>query len=159
GPEGNFLREYAPRFFDASRQTPWGAAVDFGVREVRDFFIHNALYWVEEFHLNGLRLDAVHAIEDPGTPHIVAEICAALREGPGRERHVHVVLENDRNQASLLQAGAQAQWNDDFHHAAHVLATGERDGYYADYAEAPVRLLGRALAEGFGFQGEPSAYR
>jgi malto-oligosyltrehalose trehalohydrolase len=159
GPEGNFLHEYAPQFFDASRQTPWGAAIDFSQRSVRDFFIHNALYWVEEFHMDGLRLDAVHAIQDDGKPQIVSEICAALHSGPGRERHVHVVLENDSNQASLLERDANAQWNDDFHHAAHVLATGERDGYYADYAATPVYLLGRTLAEGFGFQGERSPYR
>jgi maltooligosyltrehalose trehalohydrolase len=169
GPEGNYLGEYAPQFFDPERQTPWGAALNFDgphSRTVRDFFIHNALYWLEEFHFDGLRLDAIHAIADSSSPDIVEEIAAQVRAGPGRRRHVHLVLENDRNQARYLardEAGqprvANAQWNDDFHHPMHVIATGERDGYYADYADRPLWWLGRSLAEGFGFQGEPSPYR
>ena len=126
---------------------------------MRDFFVHNALYWVEEFHFDGLRLDAVHAIRDDSAEHIVCEIGRALREGPGREREVHLVLENDANQAHLLGSCARAQWNDDLHHVLHVLATGEADGYYADYAQAPLERLGRALAEGFVYQGEPSPFR
>jgi maltooligosyltrehalose trehalohydrolase len=133
---------------------------------VRDFFIHNALYWVEEFRFDGLRLDAIHAIRDDSDPHIVREICDALRAGPGRERQVHVVLENEANQASLLARDAHAvpragtaQWNDDLHHAVHVLTTGETDGYYIDYAEAPVAQFGRALAQGFIYQGQPSAFQ
>jgi maltooligosyltrehalose trehalohydrolase len=169
GPEGNYLPGYAPQFFNEAHQTPWGAAINFdgpGSRIVRDFFVHNALYWLEEFHFDGLRLDAVHALSDDSSPDIVEEIAAAVRNGPGRERHVHLVLENDRNQARYLErdggmrpVAADAQWNDDFHHPMHVLVTGEKDGYYADYAERPVWWLGRALAEGFGFQGEPSAHR
>jgi malto-oligosyltrehalose trehalohydrolase len=169
GPEGNYLNEYAPQFFNAAHRTPWGAAINFDgaqSRTVRDFFVHNALYWIEEFHLDGLRLDAVHAIADRSRPDIVEEIAAAVRSGPGRERHVHLVLENDRNEARYLGRGeeaqamvATAQWNDDFHHPLHVLVTGERDGYYADYADRPLWWLGKALAEGFGYQGESSAYR
>jgi maltooligosyltrehalose trehalohydrolase len=169
GPEGNDLHAYCPQFFNPARQTPWGAAINFDgehSRTVRDFFVHNALYWVEEYGFDGLRLDAVHAIRDESPRHIVAEIADALREGPGRARHVHLVLENDANEARWLARGpalaplcASAQWNDDLHHAAHVLLTGERDGYYADYADAPLERLGRALAEGFVYQGEPSAFR
>ncbi len=162
GPEGNYLHAYCPQFFNPAQHTPWGAAINFDGRDcrtVRDFFVHNALYWIEEYRFDGLRLDAVHAIRDGSEPHIVCEIARALREAPGRERHVHLVLENDRNQARLLVGCATAQWNDDAHHALHVLATGEADGYYADYAGAPLAHLGRALAEGFAFQGEPSAYR
>ncbi len=159
GPEGNYLHAYCPEFFDPARHTPWGAAIDFGRRGVRDFFVHNALYWVEEFGFDGLRLDAVHAIRDDSPEHIVCEIGRALAEGPGRERHVHLVLENDANEAHLLGACARAQWNDDLHHVLHVLATGESDGYYADYAQAPLERLGRALAEGFVYQGEPSEFR
>ncbi|MCM2326711.1 MAG: malto-oligosyltrehalose trehalohydrolase [Lysobacter sp.] len=169
GPEGNFLAAYAPQFFNAAHETPWGAAINFdgpGSRAVRDFFVHNALYWIEEYRFDGLRLDAVHAIRDGSRPDIVEEIAQALRDGPGRSRCVHLVLENDRNEASRLErgaggepAGATAQWNDDFHHAWHVLATGETDGYYAEYADAPLERLGRALAEGFAWQGEPSAFR
>lgn len=170
GPDGNYLHAYCPSFFNAAHHTPWGDAINFDgamSRTVRDFFIHNALYWTEEFHLDGLRLDAVHAIRDDSQPDIVAEIAQALRDGPGRERHVHLVLENDANEAARLARapdgtgllGATAQWNDDLHHAAHVLLTGEADGYYADFAPDPLRQLGRALAEGFAFQGEHSAFR
>ena len=177
GPEGNYLHGFASPFFNPAYGTPWGAAINFDgerSRPVRDFFIHNALYWIEEFHFDGLRLDAIHAIADEGEPHIVEEIAVALRAGPGRERQVHLIVENDANQARFLRRArpqsdtrrsrsaplaANAQWNDDFHHALHVLATGERAGYYTDYADRPLWHLGRALAEGFGYQGEPSAFR
>jgi maltooligosyltrehalose trehalohydrolase len=165
GPEGNYLPLYAPQFFNAAHQTPWGAAINFDAersRTVRDFFVHNALYWVEEFRFDGLRMDAVHAIADDSPVHIATEIARALADGPGRERHVHVVLENDDNSASLLSreaANATAQWNDDAHHAFHVLVSGERDGYYRDYAQQPAAHLARCLAEGFSYQGEPSAHR
>ncbi len=135
GPDGNYLHAYCPEFFNPARATPWGAAINFDgdrARTVRDFFVHNALYWVEEFHVDGLRMDAIHAIRDDSAAPIVREICAALRDGPGRARQVHVVVENDANEAALLgrdrvgvPAAATAQWNDDFHHAAHVLLTGE----------------------------------
>ena len=169
GPEGNYLHAYCPQFFNPAHHTPWGAAINYDGemnRPVRDFMIHNALYWVEEFHADGLRMDAIHAIRDDSTPHIVEEIATALRDGPGRERAVHLVLENDANQARFLARTTQtetrvgsAQWNDDFHHAAHVLTTGERDGYYADYADDPVADFARALAEGFVYQGQASAFR
>jgi maltooligosyltrehalose trehalohydrolase len=169
GPEGNYLHAYAPQFFNAAHTTPWGAAINFDgerSRTVREFYVHNALYWIEEFHFDGLRVDAVHAIRDDSRPDIVDEIAQALREGPGRGRHVHLVLENDRNEARRLERAesgapllATAQWNDDLHHALHVLATGERDGYYADYADSPLAQLGRALAEGFVYQGQTSPFR
>lgn len=169
GPEGNYLPAYCPEFFNPAHQTPWGAAINFdgaGARTVRDFFVHNALYWIEEYGFDGLRMDAVHAIRDDSTPPIVEEICNALRQGPGRRRQVHVVLENDLNQAHRLERGddgaplaATAQWNDDLHHAAHVLLTGETDGYYADYASRPLEQFGLALAQGFIYSGQPSAFR
>ena len=172
GPDGNFLHAYCPDFFDADRRTPWGAAIAFNgphAEAVRAFFVHNACYWVEEFHVDGLRMDAVHAIQDESPRHLCEEIALALRAlGAAAQppRAVHLVLENDDNAAWLLErdeAGAaivaDAQWNDDLHHAAHVLATGQVDGYYADYAEAPLARLGRALAEGFVYQGEHSAVR
>lgn len=168
GPEGNFLSQYAPGFFNESHRTPWGAAINFdgaGSRHVRDFFISNALYWLEEFHFDGLRLDAVHAIADDSRPHIIPELASAIANGPGARRQVHLVLENDRNEARWLETGfaaphpASAQWNDDFHHAAHVLVTQERSGYYRDYAKKPAVALARALAEGFSFQGERSPHR
>jgi 1,4-alpha-glucan branching enzyme/maltooligosyltrehalose trehalohydrolase len=126
---------------------------------VRDFFIANALYWIEEYRFDGLRVDAVHAIADDSPTHIVEEIARALHAGPARGRRVHLVLENDRNQAGLIDRGATAQWNDDAHHALHVLLTGETDGYYVDYARAPAAHLARTLAEGFAWQGEPSEHR
>ncbi|MGA8053819.1 MAG: malto-oligosyltrehalose trehalohydrolase [Burkholderiales bacterium] len=168
GPEGNYLHVYAPQFFTERHHTPWGVAIDFdgpASRAVRDFYVHNALYWLEEFHFDGLRLDAVHAIHDRSRPDILAEIAQAVRAGPGAERHVHLVLENDDNHARHLcpepGSGAcyDAQWNDDVHHAFHVLLTREDDGYYADYAEQPLAHLGRCLAEGFAYQGERSRYR
>lgn len=166
GPDGNYLHAYAQPFFDQTRHTSWGAAIDFGAGVVRAFFVHNALYWLEEFRFDGLRLDAVHAIDDARRPDIVEEIARAIHAGPGRERHVHLILENDRNEARYLARGEQgtpraatAQWNDDLHHAAHVLATGETDGYYVDYADDPLAGFGRALAEGFVYQGEPSRFR
>ncbi|HWF99622.1 MAG TPA: malto-oligosyltrehalose trehalohydrolase [Steroidobacteraceae bacterium] len=166
GPEGNFLHLYAPQFFTDRHATPWGAAIDFeasGRRAVRDFFLHNALYWLEEYHLDGLRLDAVHAIIDTSEPHILTEIAHAVRSGPGRERPVYLVLENLANEARRLGSpGAanafDAQWNDDSHHCLHVLVTGESDGYYEDYRDRPHRLLCRSLAEGFAYQGESSRH-
>ncbi len=163
GPEGNYLHAYARPFFTERHPTPWGAGINFDgahARTVREFFIHNALYWLEEYHADGLRLDAVHAIADDSAPDILEELAAAVRAGPGRDRHVHLVLENDRNQARYLGAGRyDAQWNDDIHHAFHILLTGEEDGYYADYAARPAWYLGRCLAEGFAYQGEVSEYR
>jgi malto-oligosyltrehalose trehalohydrolase len=169
GPEGNYLHTYAPAFFNPARHTPWGAAINFdgpGSRTVRDFFIHNALYWLEEYRMDGLRLDAVHAIADDTQPDFVTELCATVRSRIDPRRHVHIVLENDRNQARYLGRDAQrrpllatAQWNDDLHHAIHIVVTGEADGYYRDYAQCPLWYFGRCLAEGFGYQGEPSPYR
>ncbi len=168
GPEGNYLGRYAKPFFTERHHTPWGAAINYdGVsnRQVRDFFIHNALYWLEEFHFDGLRFDAVYAIVDDSRVHFLEELARALRDGPGQRRHVHLVLENDANQAHYLQRIEgrprlfDAQWNDDQHHALHILLTGERDGYYEDYAEHPLTHLGRCLTEGFAYQGEPSIHR
>ena len=172
GPEGNYLHAYAKDFFNPRHATPWGAAINFdseNSRTVRDFFVHNVLYWLEEFHLDGLRLDAIHAICDDSSPDIIEEIAAAIRSGPGLQRHVHMVLENERNQARYLgrhfendttggPLQATAQWNDDIHHVFHVLATGETDGYYTDYADQPAGLLGRCLSEGFAYQGEASVF-
>jgi len=163
GPDGNYLHVYAPRFFNERHHTPWGAAINFDGKDsriVRDFYIHNALYWLEEYHFDGLRVDAVHAILDQSRPNILEELAVAVQTGPGRARRIHLVLENDGNQARYLHPeGFTAQWNDDFHHALHLLLTGESDGYYADFAGQPIRHLARCLAEGFAFQGEPSAFR
>jgi 1,4-alpha-glucan branching enzyme/maltooligosyltrehalose trehalohydrolase len=168
GPEGNYLHLYAPQFFTDRHETPWGAAINFdgGVAPVREFFIHNALYWLEEFHIDGLRLDAVHAIMDDSSPDILTELAETVSTHFDEMRHIHLVLENDDNASHYLErthgdrrGWYVAQWNDDIHHALHVLATGERGGYYEDYADAPARHLGRSLTEGFAYQGEPSTHR
>ncbi len=163
GPEGNYLHVYADRFFTERHHTPWGAAINFDGPEcaaVRAFFIDNALYWLDEYHFDGLRLDAVQAIADESPRHILTEIAEQVQADIGSRRHVHMILENDANQAHHLGSGGYvAQWNDDLHHALHVLCTGETDGYYTDYADGPIRHLGRCLAEGFAYQGEASRYR
>jgi maltooligosyltrehalose trehalohydrolase len=166
GPEGNYLHLYAPQFFTEARQTPWGAAIDFSVSQVRDFFIANAVYWLREYRFDGLRLDAVHAIQDDGPVHILEELAQTVAKVLPKDRHVHLVLENDANQARFLnREWAEepkfyvAQWNDDIHHVFHVLGTGETQGYYVDYAKNVLERLGRCLAQGFAYQGEPSPHR
>ena len=167
GPEGNWLHAYAKDFFTERHHTPWGAAINFdgaGSRHVRDFFIHNALYWLEEYRFDGLRADAVHAMKDDSELHFITQLRQAMHDGPGRERPVYLVLENGANTASLLgvagsRDAAEAQWNDDVHHCLHVILTAETDGYYEDYAQNPRAMLCRCLAEGFGYQGESSPHQ
>ncbi len=166
GPEGNYLNLYAPQFFTERHHTPWGAAIDFAQRPVRDFYINNTLYWLQEYRFDGLRFDAVHAILDDSEPDILFELAETVRQTIEPGRHVHLVLENDANRARYLSYGQDglprhydAQWNDDYHHVVHVLLTGESSGYYEDYSQAPADGLARALAEGFVYQGEPSPHR
>jgi malto-oligosyltrehalose trehalohydrolase len=166
GPDGNYLPAYAP-IFTEKHQTPWGAAVNFdddGSAMIRAMVVDNALYWITEFNLDGLRLDAVHAIIDGSDEHILDVIARRVRSSTG-DRHVHLVLENEENQATRLRRGVDgrpdrftAQWNDDVHHVLHTAASAERTGYYAEYA-GDSEKLGRALAEGFAFQGETMRYR
>jgi maltooligosyltrehalose trehalohydrolase len=166
GPEGNHLGRYAPGFFTEA-QTPWGSAIDYRVPQVRAFAIENALYWLDEYRFDGLRLDAVHAIPEQGeTPmlHELSRAVGGLAAATGR--HIHLVLENDDNAAGLLNAEEdpphgkyRAQWNDDYHHAWHVLLTGETHGYYRDYRQSPLVDIARALGSGFVYQGEASAHR
>ena len=165
GPSGNFLHSYAKSFFTDRHETPWGAGINFdGSGEasevVREFFINNAMYWLEEFHIDGLRFDAVHAILDDGDKHFLDELAERLRE-KFVDRHIHLVLENEKNEAHrLARDGASkavtydAQWDDDIHHCWHVLLTGEHEGYYGDFGGDTVARLGRCLAEGFAYQGE-----
>ena len=164
GPEGNYLSSYAPDFFTRRHRTPWGEALNFdgaNARPVRDFVVENAEYWIDAFHLDGLRLDAAHSIKDDSRPDIIGELAERLRSRFART--IHLLLENENNEPErLVRRGRKpvlytAQWNDDVHHVLHVAATHEKSGYYADYGEE--KLLGRALAEGFAFQGEISPYR
>jgi maltooligosyltrehalose trehalohydrolase len=166
GPEGNYLGRYAPTFF-TKVETPWGSAIDYRVTQVRNFAIENALYWLREYRFDGLRLDAVHAIPEQGeTPmlHVLSRAVGLL--AAETDRHIHIVLENDDNRVSLLDAEQdppegkyRAQWNDDYHHAWHVLLTEETHGYYGDYAKSPIADVARALGSGFVYQGEASAHR
>jgi malto-oligosyltrehalose trehalohydrolase len=169
GPIGNHLRAYAPEFFTDRHKTPWGDAINYdGHRStpVREFVIHNALYWIDEYCLDGLRLDAVHAIVDTSPKHVIVELAERVRAlAAAQRREVHLVLENEANCARFLERTADgrarcgtAQWNDDVHHCLHVAATGETSGYYEDYPE-PRRMLGRGLTEGFVYQGEASAHQ
>lgn len=152
GPQGNYLPRYASTFFRADQQTPWGPAIDFRHPAVREFFIGNAQMWVGEYRVDGLRIDAVHAIADKDFLLDLAERARQAAEG----RELHLILENENNEASLLQGGRgfDAQWNDDLHHCLHVLLTGEDEAYYVDYSHKPIEQLCRCLREGFAFQGE-----
>ncbi len=166
GPEGNYLGRYAPGFF-MEAQTPWGSAIDYRVPQVRAFAIENALYWLREYRFDGLRLDAVNSIVEPGGLALLGDISAAAgRLAVETGRHIHLVLENGDNRASILDAiqdpprgKYRAQWNDDYHHAWRVLMTGEKQGYYADYQRSPLDDIARTLASGFVYQGELSAFR
>ena len=152
GPDGNYLGSYASAFFNEDKPTPWGAAIDFRKPPVQRYFLDNALMWLHEYGFDGLRLDAVHAITPNAFLDTLREtIEASLPAG----RHVHLVLENEANQASQLDRGYTAQWDDDFHNALHVLLTGEEEGYYAAFADQPTQHLARVLGEGFAYQGQP----
>ena len=160
GPDGNYLPVYAPQFFTARHRTPWGAAINFDgpcSGAVREFVIQNAIYWISQFHLDGLRLDAVHAILDDSPKHILQELAERVRSCVPH-RQVHLVLENEENEPRWLEGLYTAQWNDDVHHVLHTAATGESQAYYEEY-RGDTGKMGRALAEGFVFQGEMMRYR
>jgi maltooligosyltrehalose trehalohydrolase len=163
GPDGNYLGNYAAPFFRDDIKTPWGQAIDFRRKEVGDFFIENAIYWLREYRFDGLRFDAVHAISEQAWLEQLSERVRAEMEQMEPGRQVHLVLEHDGNSAHLLERAEgrlfDAQWNDDGHHVLHVLLTGERGGYYVDYADQTAEKLARCLAEGFVYQGDPSPHR
>ncbi|MFM0038047.1 malto-oligosyltrehalose trehalohydrolase [Paraburkholderia strydomiana] len=153
GPDGNYLHAYARSFFREGTHTPWGPAIDFSRSEVSDFFTDNAVYWINEYRIDGLRFDAVHAIDNHAW---LRELSEHIRTKVQHGRHVHLVLENEHNSASLLETHFDAQWNDDAHNTLHVLLTGETEGYYHAYEDQPIRRLARVLSEGFAYQGDPS---
>jgi maltooligosyltrehalose trehalohydrolase len=148
GPEGNYLDRFGP-YFTRRHRTPWGKAINFdgrSSRAVRDFVIDNALMWLRDYHLDGLRLDAVHAIVDSSRRHIVEELAGRVHElGEQLERRLWVVGEEPAINPRLLDLGVDGQWTDTFHHALHVLLTGERQGYYAPFGS--VADLATALLE------------
>jgi len=166
GPEGNYLALFGHYFTDRYR-TPWGPAINLDgpeSDEVRRFFIENALYWVKTFHIDALRLDAIHAIVDPSARPFLEELGIAVHQEAERlERNVYVIAESDRNDSRIIRGQAQggygldAQWSDDLHHALHALLTSERNGYYCDFGEA--RQLATAYREGFVYSGQYSAFR
>jgi maltooligosyltrehalose trehalohydrolase len=165
GPEGNYLGEFGPYFTDRYK-TPWGTAINFDGADgegVRRHFVENARMWVREFHIDGLRLDAIHSIFDTSPVHVLTEITDVVREEArllGRPGHV-MAESHDNDRKIVLPAdegglGLDAVWSDDFHHAVHVTLTGEDKGYYSDFGDTG--QLARALSEGFAFQGETSRY-
>jgi maltooligosyltrehalose trehalohydrolase len=151
GPDGNYLSRYASHFFREDVHTPWGAAIDFRRNEVREFFIENALMWLLDYRVDGLRFDAVHAIQETD---FLVTLAAQIRAAVAADRHIHLMLENENNCATLLKQGFTAQWNDDGHNVLHHLLTGEQEGYYTDFVEQATAKLARFLSEGFIFQGE-----
>lgn len=174
GPEGNYLYVYARPFFTDKHKTPWGSAINFDDDHnevVRSYFIHNALYWLTEYNMDGLRFDAVHAIYDSSERHFLEQLAEDVRRRVPVGRQVHLILENADNKSSLLTRTGSgqlnhftAQWNDDFHHCLHVLSTGEREGYYSDYVAetsfaSTLDHLARVLTSGFAYQGDPSQHQ
>ncbi|EHX7048540.1 malto-oligosyltrehalose trehalohydrolase, partial [Salmonella enterica subsp. enterica serovar Typhi] len=162
GPEGNYLPLLAPAFFHKERMTPWGNGIAYDVDAVRRYIIEAPLYWLTEYHLDGLRFDAIDQIEDSSARHVLVEIAQRIREDI-TDRPIHLTTEDSRNIISLHPRDQDgnaplftAEWNDDFHNAVHVFATGETQAYYNDFADAPEKHLARALAEGFAYQGEIS---
>jgi maltooligosyltrehalose trehalohydrolase len=166
GPEGNYLSDFGPYFTDRYR-TPWGAALNFDgphSDEVRRFYVENALYWVANFHVDALRLDAIHGIVDLSAQPFLAELAHAVHgEAKRAGRRIYLIAESNLNEARVTRPresggyGLDAQWNDDFHHALHVLLTGEKAGYYQDFGE--LDHLAKAFRQGFAYSGEYSAYR
>jgi maltooligosyltrehalose trehalohydrolase len=166
GPEGNYLWDFGPYFTDKYR-TPWGQAINFDgpcSDEVRNYFIGNALHWVREYHLDALRIDAIHGIFDFSAKHILQELGEAVHlEAAALGRSVFVIPESDLNDVKAVNPieiggyGLDAQWNDDFHHAVHALITGELKGYYEDFGR--VEQMEKALREGFVYSGQYSSFR
>lgn len=166
GPDGNYLRYFADDFFTARHATPWGEAINYdgpNSQYVRAMIIQNACYWLTAYHLDGLRLDATHAIVDESPTPVVAELTEAARRAVGSARAVVLIAEDARNDVRLVRPRSKggfeldAVWADDFHHAVHVLVTGEREGYYLDYAGTADEVA-RTISSGFLSQGLPSAY-
>ncbi len=166
GPEGNYLGDYAPYFTDRYK-TPWGPALNFDGAdsdEVRRFFLGNALYWQTEFHIDALRLDAVHAIRDHSAFPFLQELALVTsRQAERLNRRFFLISESNLNDAQLLRGpelggwGHDAQWSDDFHHALHTLLTGEQAGYYRDFGT--IEHLVRAWRDGFSYAGQYSPFR
>jgi maltooligosyltrehalose trehalohydrolase len=166
GPEGNYLRQFAP-YFTQRYRTPWGPALNFDDAhsdEVRHFFIANAIEWITEYHIDALRLDAIHAILDQSALNILEELGEAVRaRAKELNRRVHIIAESALNDTRIIRSqdtggyGLDAQWNDDFHHSLHTLLTRESEGYYADFGD--LQHMACAFSEGFVYSGHYSVAR
>ena len=161
GPSGNYVRAFSEDYMHTERANEWGESINFDGKNsgpVREFFIANAGYWIDEFHLDGLRLDATQAIHDSSSPHILAEISRRVREAAGG-RDTLIFSENERQESVQIRSGEcggyglDAAWNDDFHHSALVALTGHNEFYYADYRGTPQELIS-AVKWGYLFQGQ-----
>ncbi len=166
GPDGNYLRTFAEDYFTDRYECEWGDAVNFdgpSAWPVRDYFVSNACYWIQEFHFDGFRLDATQQIFDASQPHIIAEITDSARRAAG-DRNILVIAENEPQSADLLKsmkdggAGLDALWNDDWHHAIHVALTGKKEAYFSDYRGSPQEMISIAK-HGFLFQGQHSRWQ
>ena len=178
GPDGNYLRDFSPAYFTDRHHTPWGDALNVdgpGSRPVRDFFIGNALHWAHEYHVDGLRLDATHAIVDDSAIHLIGELAATVRASLPTDRHFLFFAENERNDPTILRPagdavtprsddpapvtgwGLDGVWADDFHHQVRVALTGEHDGYYADYA-GTAEDIAATIYQGWFYQGQESVH-
>ena len=163
GPSGNYLPLYAPYLHDASANT-WGSSLDLSRREVRDYIIENALMWLRDFHVDGLRLDAVHALVDDSDTHLLEELAERVDALSAHlRRPLTLIAESDLNDPKLITPreaggyGLHAQWSDDYHHAVHVALTGETSGYYADFE--PIAALAKTATRGFFHDGTWSSFR
>lgn len=164
GPEGNYLPRLSPDFFDKERMTPWGAGIAYDVEAARQYIVEAPLYWLTEFRFDGLRFDAIDQIKDPSTRHVLPDIAERIRHTI-TDRQIHLTTEDSRNVIFLHPRSPDGsaplftgEWNDDFHNAMHVLATGETHAYYADFADQPEKWLARILTQGFAYQGEVSPH-
>ncbi len=163
GPDGNYLLVYSPDYFTDRYQTPWGSALNFdgpNSRFVRRFFTDNALHWLHEYHIDGLRLDATHEIYDGSEKHIIQELVEVVGEHGPPERQPLISAEDERNETRLILPresggyGLDALWVDDFHHSVHVLLTGEEQGYLGSY-DGTAEEIARLLRVGFLYQSPP----
>ncbi|HET9495967.1 MAG TPA: malto-oligosyltrehalose trehalohydrolase, partial [Chloroflexia bacterium] len=163
GPDGNYLRDFSRGYFTDRVKTPWGDALDYTRRQVRDFLAWNALYWMREYHVDGFRFDATHAVHDPSDEHILAELARRIREAVPEGRHFALIAEDDRNLSWLLESPAQGGvgmdgvWADDLHHVIRVALSGDRDGYYADY-KGTAKEIARTLNQGWLYTGQRSRF-
>ena len=166
GPDGNYLRAFSPTYFTDRYQTPWGEAFNYdgeGSWGMREYVVQNACYWLNEYHVDGLRLDATHAIFDSSPVHILRELATRARASLPPGRRVVLIAEDHNNDVRLIHPpedggyGMDIVYADDFHHEVRVTLTGEREGYYVDYVGGAERLA-KAIKEGFLYQGEESAY-